>query len=102
MTMRRMRPAWAILLAVVGLAAAARPLRDQAKGADVAQAVYEKLTRGALSPGVSDPLDRFRKQADAFVELHCASDAEMLMAAGILTPNAQVGEALLRRIMSRP
>jgi len=85
------------VLVAIASVAAVRPLREQARGSETAQAIYEKLTAYRCRQGRRDPLDPFRQRAVAFVERHYPTDAEMLMAAGLLALQAEQGMPALQR-----
>lgn len=90
--MRRVWASCVVALAVAAVVLSVPELRQQARGGETAQVIYRALSFGQPGRWRRDVLETFRAQAAAFVESDCPEDPEMLMAAGLLTPD--VGRAL--------
>jgi hypothetical protein len=95
--MRKARAPWVIAVAAVATVAAAPVLRQQALGAKTARVVYQALSSGQPGRWGPKPLEPFQARVATFVERHYAADPEMLMAAGLLAPEAKQGLSLLSR-----
>ncbi len=94
--MRLVRASWLILIAVILVVAAVKPLRDQAR---VQWAMLLQLRSPPPSGFPPDPaqssftvhlLRPYRERAARFVEQHYPNDPEMLMAAGMLADDTSL------------
>jgi len=96
--MGRVRASWLIIIAVALITVAVRPLREQTKLPLITDSLFAVgQTEGGQTEPRPSRWDAYRQRAPEFVKRNYPDDPEMLLAAGMLTPDKTEGLALLKQ-----
>ena len=96
--MGRVRASWLIIIVIVLITVAVRPLREQTKLPLITDSLFAVgQTEGEQTEPRPSRWDAYRQRAPEFVKRNYPDDPEMLLAAGMLTPDKTEGLALLKQ-----